>query len=296
LISGIADLCFAEVTATPSFRVKLSKSSCFIGEKIRYELIVYPPKNTEVQFPDLAKEMSNFTIDSSGTSAGGFFNKRKTEWIILQSFATGKAVIPKVKLNYRLPGQQDWSSIDVPEQEIEVKSLLDAGGQEVPLRDIKPPVPVSGNSISILILIIILLFAAVAFLFSRRKKIFSAPDKPPKSAHEIAYEQLDELKGRNLPGQGKIKEYYSEVSDIVRHYLENRFALNAPDETTEEFLIHVRDYSTLKQVHKLMLKDFLSCCDLVKFAKFLPENKEMNAVFDAAVKFVDETKKIDEPS
>jgi len=82
----------------------------------------------------------------------------------------------------------------------------------------------------------------------------------------------------------------SEISDIIRHYLENRFLLKAPEMTTEEFLFYVRDYSQLIKEHKTLLKEFLLTCDLVKFAKYVPLFEEMDAIFVSAKKLVDETK------
>ena len=80
------------------------------------------------------------------------------------------------------------------------------------------------------------------------------------------------------------------ISGIIRHYLENRFALKAPEMTTEEFLFYVRDYGSLISEHKALLKEFLVACDMVKFAKHTPTVDAMMAIFDSAKKLVDETK------
>lgn len=159
------------------------------------------------------------------------------------------------------------------------------------LRDIKGPLSLSNHINILLLLMILLLLAALVFLFKflfRRKE--ASVIVPQKPAHEIAYEQLEKLKTKDLIRQGKIKEYYSEVSDIIRHYLENRFLLKAPEMTTEEFLFYVRDYSQLISGHKTLLKEFLLACDLVKFAKYAPSFGEMDAIFLSAKKVVDETK------
>ncbi|MCX5668941.1 MAG: hypothetical protein NTX89_02305 [Candidatus Omnitrophica bacterium] len=159
------------------------------------------------------------------------------------------------------------------------------------LRDIKGPLSLNNRINIILWLVILILLAILVFLFkflSRRKKISII--MPQKPAHQIAYEQLEKLKAKDFIRQGKIKEYYSEVSDIIRHYLENRFLLKAPEMTTEEFLFYVRDYSQLISSHKTLLKEFLLACDLVKFAKYVPSSGEMDAIFLSAKKVVDETK------
>ncbi len=60
--------------------------------------------------------------------------------------------------------------------------------------------------------------------------------------------------------------------------------------TTEEFLISARDAVELISEHKNLLKEFLLCCDLVKFAKYAPSVDEVNSIFDSAKNFIDQTK------
>src|SRR6478609_6500109 len=83
--------------------------------------------------------------------------------------------------------------------------------------------------------------------------------------------------------------YCSLVSDVVRTYLEERFDLHAPERTTEEFLDEMRSTTVLHPDHKALLEDFLSRCDLVKFARFEPTQDELKALLDAALRVIDET-------
>ncbi|MDD5477471.1 MAG: hypothetical protein PHG87_04620 [Candidatus Omnitrophica bacterium] len=159
------------------------------------------------------------------------------------------------------------------------------------LRDIKGPLSLNSRLNFLLLLGILVFIAILVLLFiflSRRKKPPAILPKRP--AHTSAYEQLEKLKAKDLIRQARFKEYYSEISDIIRHYLENRFLLKAPEMTTEEFLFYVRDYGRLDRGHKILLKEFLLACDLVKFAKYVPPIEEMDAIFLSAKKLVDETK------
>jgi hypothetical protein len=79
------------------------------------------------------------------------------------------------------------------------------------------------------------------------------------------------------------------LSEIVRVYLEERFGLRAPDRTTEEFLSGLQDSVALGQVHKRLLEDFLTQCDLVKFAKGDPDRDELERLHQLAAKLVDDT-------
>jgi hypothetical protein len=159
------------------------------------------------------------------------------------------------------------------------------------LRDIKGPLSLVVHWNNFLLLLFLVVLAGLLWLFWFLSKRKQRPLPVPKRlAHEIAYEQLRQLQAKGLIRQARIKEYYSEISDIVRRYLENRFSLRAPEMTTEEFLFYARDYGKLIAGHKTLLREFLSACDLVKFAKYLPQAQEIDAIFVSAKKLVDETK------
>jgi hypothetical protein len=79
------------------------------------------------------------------------------------------------------------------------------------------------------------------------------------------------------------------VSEAVRTYLEERFGLKAPERTTEEFLSELQRSAMLDLRHKQVLEDFLSRCDLVKFAKYEPQRQELEDLHNSAMRLVDET-------
>jgi hypothetical protein len=162
------------------------------------------------------------------------------------------------------------------------------------IRDIKPPLFFASNYAFLIIIAGAALLIILVFLLVRywRKRALTRPRRMlvPKPAHQIAYEALQALQAKNLPGLGKIKEYYYELSDIIRHYIENRFDIRAPEMTTEEFLFSLSLSDELASAHKDLLKDFLNLCDIVKFAKYGPTGQEIQNSFYAAKKLVDETK------
>ncbi|HEX7859708.1 MAG TPA: hypothetical protein VF773_05235 [Verrucomicrobiae bacterium] len=84
-------------------------------------------------------------------------------------------------------------------------------------------------------------------------------------------------------------QFCSLVSDVLRTYIEDRFELRAPERTTEEFMDELRTTAKLHMNHKLLLEDFLTRCDLVKFARFEPTQPELEALLESASRFVDET-------
>lgn len=159
------------------------------------------------------------------------------------------------------------------------------------IKDIKPPVYFPSDYLPLVMIVVLCALAAAAFFVNNliRKKIPEKPPIPKKTAYEIACESLEALKAKGLIRLGKIKEYYVELSLIVRRYLENKFNIKAPEMTTEEFLDTAKQSDELSAGHKELLKIFLSHADMVKFAKYGPNVKEAEGSFLAAKTLIDET-------
>jgi len=162
------------------------------------------------------------------------------------------------------------------------------------IHDVKPPVALPFDYLFLIWILAAILAALSAWFwwtFYRRgkprkeKKVFAPPVIPWVEALRL----LEELRAENLPAAGKIKEYYSRLSDIARHYIEGRFAIRAPEMTTEEFLSSLRDAAVLASAQKEVLRDFLICCDMVKFARFTSSEKQMEESFAAVKRLVEET-------
>jgi len=94
----------------------------------------------------------------------------------------------------------------------------------------------------------------------------------------------------NLVEQGQIKEFYEQISGILRHYIEDRFDLHAPERTTEEFLAELRFAEALGSFDKDVLGEFLMHCDLVKFAKHDPTTEQIQRTFDLVKDFIERTR------
>lgn len=160
------------------------------------------------------------------------------------------------------------------------------------IRDIKPPVEIP-LYVWVLIALAVagIIAAAVYFFYRRRKKTVPPPAAiPVRLPWEIASDRLLALSRKKYPEQGMFKPFYSELSDIVRHYLEDRFHIKAPEMTTEEFLNFVKTSAALKVEYQQAFRDFLNGCDMVKFAKHEPTVNEAQANFDLTVKLVEDTK------
>ena len=160
-------------------------------------------------------------------------------------------------------------------------------GDVTDLRPPKPPVElpdpyfwwyVAGGTV------LVLAVAALAWWWWRRRAatISIVPVVPP---HVRAKQRLAEA----LQLISDANAFCTEVSLAARCYLEERFNLRAPERTTEEFLVELRASQHLTRDQKESLGQFLESCDLVKFARFEPNEAVLRQLHDSALRLVDET-------
>ncbi len=159
------------------------------------------------------------------------------------------------------------------------------------IRDIKPPVDLPSDFLPLFLLAAFCLlcgpvFYLIRFFLGRRpSKILVS--QPP---WQTALERLADLKKNNLPQEGKIKEFYTQLSDILRQYVEGRFQIKATEMTTPEFLWQLKVAHDLNESQKSLLGEFLSCCDLVKFAKHHPPLEDLEEGLILVERLIQETK------
>jgi hypothetical protein len=163
---------------------------------------------------------------------------------------------------------------------------------ETGLRDVKAPVYFPSRYPSLLIVlagIILGLLVLMYFLRPKKKDVPRAP-RDTRLPWEIALARLDHLEGAPLLKEGKWKEYYSRLSDIIREYFEDRFKVRAVEMTTEEFLRSLEASRDLTAGQKDTLTEFLRSCDIVKFAKYIPGPEEARVSVRLARQLVRETR------
>ncbi len=133
----------------------------------------------------------------------------------------------------------------------------------------------------------------LTWLWARRRG--AHPSHEPLTSWDKAFKQLDELAGRNLPARGDFNQYYVELSRILRDYLAQRFAIHAPEQTTQEFLEEASANGVLNEQQQQFLAAFLRHSDRVKFARFQPPADEARRHLDDIRGFVKETIPREEP-
>jgi hypothetical protein len=115
---------------------------------------------------------------------------------------------------------------------------------------------------------------------------------PPLPPHLLALKALEALRARQLLEKDEYGAFYTELSLILRTYLEGRFDLHAPESTTEEIVVEMSKSPELKETQRTILQAFMRQADMVKFAKDHPDAQTMERAFDTTKAFVIETKQI----
>jgi len=173
--------------------------------------------------------------------------------------------------------------------------------QAIPIFEIKLPLdaPLTfkefwlrfGTAI-IILLIIAILIPVIIWLVKKYKsnEPIRIIKKPTEPAHIIAFRNLKKLKAKKLHEQEKIKEYYSELTEIIRTYIEQRYNIQALERTSLEILedfeaARILDFELFGDLQKL-----LNLADLAKFAKYVPSTNINKQNFDLVYKFVNKTK------
>ena len=160
------------------------------------------------------------------------------------------------------------------------------------LHDIRGPVALPMDLWAILLMIVLVtgVIGAGIFLLMRwRRQSAFVPPVPVTPPWEKALLALSRLEAAPCQGDAAVKEYYVQLSSIVRGYIEERFLIRAPEMTTEEFMQKAAGSSVLVEEHKTFLQRFLDGCDLVKFAGQSPAPADRVEAVRLARRFVERT-------
>jgi hypothetical protein len=279
------------------FTLKVNKKEITIADRLRLDLEVRANEEYEVQLPEFGEKLEEFAIcDYSAPSPqlveDGLVLSRKS--YELEPFLSGEYKIPPMRVTFWKKGEEEKHEVASEELAITVTSLLPEQADGLTIKEIAPPVEFPKPArlwLYVSVGAVALGAGGIgAFLFWRRRRLTPAT-VVTKAAHEVAYEELETLLAERLVERGERKGFYVQLSSILRHYIENRFSLRAPERTTEEFLADLRATDVLMPAHKDLLKEFLEHCDMVKFAEHSPTNDEIQKTFDACKRFVVETER-----
>ncbi|MHC4326209.1 MAG: hypothetical protein ACYSUX_18215 [Planctomycetota bacterium] len=277
--------------------VRAEKATITIAETILLELEAAVEPGYEVRMPKVDKVLESFGIvdwDNLGDKLDPNNRVISTHRYRLEPFLSGTYPIPAFTFEfYDVNGPEDKKyELTTEPVDIEVTSLLGEQRAELEIDDIEDVLEMpKPASFAWLWVPAAVAGAAIAglWLYLRRKRVRELV-RIFKPAHELAYERLRVLVNEDLVGAGRIKEFYERISDILRHYIEHRFSLRAPERTTEEFLAELANTEVLPAFEKQRLGEFLQHCDLVKFAKHNPTTEQIQETFDLVKDFIEKTK------
>jgi hypothetical protein len=279
------------------FTLKASRKQISIADRLQLELTAVVDEDYEASLPEFGDKLEQFGIVDYQAPAprlleGGRVQIRKT--YELEPFLSGDYTIPAMKVHFWKNGEEEQKhELESEPITIRVASLLKADGAKLVIREISPPVELPGPPPALLYALagaIVLGGGCLGFFFWRRRRKRQQDIVTARPAHAIAFDELERLLAEELVEKGEVKLFYLRLSHILRHYIENRFGLRAPERTTEEFLADLRHTKTLVAEYKNLLQEFLRHCDLVKFANHWPGNAEIEQAFDAAKRFILETR------
>ncbi len=277
--------------------VRVNKAKINIAQTILLELEAAIEPGYELKMPTVEKVLENFGIvdwDNLGDKLDENNNVLKRYRYRLEPFLSGTYPIPAFTFEFYDVNSTEDKKYELATEpiDIEVASLLGEQKAELKIADIEGVVemPAKASYWWIWALCIVAIAAGVVTWFILRRKKTKEIIRIFKPAHEIAYNRLRALVGQKLVEAGKIKEFYEQISDILRHYIEHRFDLHAPERTTEEFLAELPATNVLSEADQERLAEFLTHCDLVKFAKYNPTSEQIQKTFDLVKNFIETTK------
>lgn len=282
--------------------LSLDTSSIRIGERVLLRLNATLPKSATIYWPPIGDTLtsavevaSKSKTDTNATSRKEFVTYSQT--ILITSFDTGFHYIPPFTIHYSYPG--DASRHELLSEGVYLKVRAVEVDTTKAIRDIRGPIqaPLSLAEMAPYLAgmaVLILIIALVWYYFWRKrinKPLFPVISRPQGPPWQLALQSLDMLEDKKLWQNGKIKEYYSELTDIIRRYLQQQHGIEAMEMITAEILA-AYDSTSLQPDARSILSNILMQADYVKFAKVIPLRNENELNLTYSRQFIDMTKLI----
>ncbi|MEI7437480.1 MAG: hypothetical protein WCL16_11825 [bacterium] len=254
-------------------------------------ICVSAPTNFDITLPPLENRFSGFTMNGSYDSEPQLrAGRREVERIVKLTplAATEHRVAPLIVAWLRTDRLRasDWLTTRpiVFEEAPLVNGALPAS---VSAPDRATWIPPSPRNV-LLSVLALLMAAALGYgayrLLRRWRREIVLRRLSPK---ERALRELQELLARDLVGHQRVKDFYFELTGIVRAYIERAHAIRAPEQTTEEFLDAVSHDVRFTPVVVARLRAFLQAADLVKYAAFTPERDGVDQSLNTARSYIE---------
>jgi len=267
------------VAGDVKIRVDVAATDVSVGRPFTVTFRIAYPEGTRTYFPD-TPAVAPLVLVKSAREASAVLGQGtgETHTLTLLPVRVGAAVVPPIEIPY-VTAAGEAKVATTPEVRVQVGSTVaDEAAPE--LAAAGAPVPVRVRNLPLLWslagLAVALVTAILSILAYRRIKAWRdarRPPPPPRPAHEVAFERLAEIEAMGLVESGEFGRLALLVSEVVREFLGTIHGFSGVDLTTWEVL-RILENKDLRRLSRPELEDFLSLCDLIKFAKHLPSVEE----------------------
>ena len=277
--------------------VRLTPKAPRLSDLIQLDVIVTAPLTVEVKPPPFGKSLGEFAINDYIEKAPKTDNGARTRTFhyVLEPQQTGRHLIRSIAVEFTVKAKGSETAgapavVEVEPLDVDVSSPEEGNAADLSnLAPMAPPVELPRHLPPAWVLALasaglLGLIALVAYW--RKRGVKQAEKVIQRSPEEIAKLELSALLAENLPAKGMFKEFYVRLTGIVRRYIERTTGINAPDQTTEEFLrdMHFRKIFPAERAEQLA--SFLEAADMVKYAGLQPGQRQIEESIARAQEFV----------
>ena len=280
---------------------KVESKDVQVGKPFTLDLSLKVPYGWFVEWNDFAIDTLSEQLDiikrgEVERTADADSNVIVKQQLTLMTFDTGQVQVPSVGLTYAR-SFEDPNRLKAYTDPINLYSTTIAVDTTMAYKPIVEPIdaPVKFNEVFPWILGALLLALLVIGVWYWRKhhkskvdadgNVVRGPVIPP---YDKAVSDLKRLREEKIWQSGKVKEYFSVLTDIAREYIEGQFGVNAVEMTTDDILNEVKPLHFDKETYD-KLKDTMEVADLVKFAKYSASTLESDTALNSMTDFVNES-------
>ena len=290
---------FAQV---PSVNGRVDSSSFLIGRQVKLKLSSEAPTNRSIVWPTIGDTLTTGVEVVNELKADTSFSADKssvsiTRNYLITSFDSGYYRIPPFAFGFtdgkdtdRVFTEPLFLRVNRPEVDTTADIRDIKGPAEIPF-DWREYLPYILLAIVIILLLALIIFFIVRRLRRKRPEPEPAVQVLEMPVHEQAIARLHALKIRRLWESGLIKEYYTELTDIIRFYIKGRYQIDATEMVSEDIILRLK-YKGVSEAHYHMLDVLLRESDLVKFAKAFPSGMQNEEALQTAIRWITETAEI----
>jgi hypothetical protein len=270
----ISFLLISNVFAQFNVEVKTDTTDYLIGDFINLQFKAEYPKGYKFNEPIFKDSFKKFEIISENSSE---FDTLDNSILFKKNFVLSfydSAVVSIPSFTFSLSSISDTNKIIFNSDSIQIRVHSIPVKAEQDIKDVKEPIliPLDILEIILWVLLVLVLLSIIYFLIKKFTKKKNKELKEPEivlPSYVIALTKLDALEKEKLWQSGKVKEYHSRITEIIREYFEKRFSIPALELTSTEQVTLLEKISDATPVLRITV-EFFTNADLVKFAKFNP--------------------------